>query len=329
MREYWAELPDLHIAPSSVSRASLADSLAAAKRHILRPTELPAFEEFNSLQVCSTEFGTFLSAYESEFMSTLNDLYDCVPYNEKKRSMKEELAIAKPQLSIVAATTPAWLCGSLPETAWAEGFSSRLLLVFSQERIKMDPFALAEAANPLQNLLFADLKQIHNLHGTMMFDEEFIPLFRDWYMEDCPPVPEHPKLEHYLPRRHIHFLKLCMVFSASRSNEMLLRSEDFHAARNLLIDTEALMPEVFKAMKYNSDSNIMDEVYSFVWQMFAKEQKGISEHRVRRFLGERAPAYAVDKILDSMLKSRILLVESVGGGEGGMNTFKPAPKVEL
>jgi hypothetical protein len=323
VRQYWEELPNLHVAPSSVSRASLGDSLANANRAILEPTS-GAFEKFNSLQVCAEEFGTFLSQYESEFMSTLNHLYDNIKYSESKRSMKEDLVINNPTLNLVAATTPPWLGGTLPEKAWAEGFTSRIMLIFSAERIRIDPFADNPRNAALETALIADLQLIHELFGQIQIDEEFAILFRDWYMEGCAPEPDHPKLEHYLPRRHIHFLKLALVTSISRSNEMVLRKEDFFEAMNFLVDTEAQMPEVFKAIKYNSDANVIDEVYSFVWQAYTKEKKGIAYPRIHRFVQERAPTYAIENIINSMVKSKMLLTESIG--TDGANTYRPAPR---
>lgn len=325
VRDFWSHLPDIHTAPHSVSRASLTDALAAAERSVLRPTE-GTFVKFNSLQVVAEEFGTFLTQYETEFMSTLNHLYDCIGYTEKKRSMKDPIEIKDPHLNIISATTPAWLSGTLPDTAWAEGFSSRLIMVFSQERIKIDPFNTVSTNETLVKDLVHDLHEVHSMYGLMQFEEEFVEIFRTWYLEDCAPVPEHPKLEHYNPRRHVHFLKLCMIFSAARSSEHVVRVIDYQAAQDLLLQTESFMPDVFKSMKYNSDSNVIDEAYAFVWQLYAKEKKGIAEHRIVRFISERSPSYSVMKVLQLMLDSRVLLVDEIAGGVGGRDSYKPAPR---
>lgn len=317
-------MPDLVVAPSSVSRASLTDSLAAASRSILRP-EAGTFDKFNSLQVCAEEFGTFLTQYETEFMSTLNHLYDCVPYKESKRSMKEPIVLKEPHLNIIAATTPAWLSTTLPDSAWSEGFASRLTLVFSAEKIKIDPWSVEANRDVLEAELISDLHNIHSLYGQFQFDEDVASTFRLWYMADCTPAPEHPKLEHYLPRRHVHFLKLCMVFSAARSSDLVIRMQDYQEAMNLMLETESFMPDVFKSMKYNSDSNVMDEVYSWVWQTYAKTGKGLPEHLITRFIAERAPSYAVDKIFRVMIASQFL-VESEISSNGGRPVWKPAPK---
>jgi hypothetical protein len=324
VRGFWEELPDLKIAPTSVSRASLTDELNGAVRQILRPTELVPVTKFNSLQVCAEEFGTFLTQYETEFMSTLNHLYDCVSYTEKKRSMKEPIVMPEPQLNIIAATTPAWLSGTLPDTAWAEGFSSRLVMVYSGDRIKIDPFRFVETDAALHAVLVEELRDVHNLFGAMSFEEEFVEQFRQWYMADCPPLPTHPRLEHYIPRRHVHFLKLCMVMSASRSSDMVVRMVDYQNAMDFLLEAEATMADVFKAMRTSTDANVLDEAFNFVWTTFTKENKAVAEHRIIHFLAQRVPTHSVAKMLEVMISSQ--MIELAALGEKGRNTYRPAPR---
>lgn len=325
--EYWEALPELHIAPSSVSRASLIDSIALAERSVLRPTDANPYTKFNSLQAAVTEFGTFLSAYDTEFLSTLNDLYDCIRYKESKRHMKSPIELPAPQLNLIAGTTPAWLGGTLPDTAWAEGFSSRLIMIYSGERVKVDLFSEEETDTEAKNLFIEDLQKVHMLFGPMQMTLDVQQSLQTWYMLDCPPVPEHPKLEHYLPRRHIHFLKLCMVHSVSRSSEMIIRMEDYQRAQDMLLEAEALMPDVFKAMRSNSDANVYDEVFNYVYTLFLKEGKAIAEHRIIHFIGQRMPNHSITRTLEHMVHSNLLRVESMGG-IGGRNMYAPTPRAE-
>ena len=325
--DMWSALPNIHVAPSSVSRASLTDALNEAERSVLRPTENPPLVQFNSLQVASTEFGTFFSAYETEFLSTLNDLFDCVPYKEKKRHMNgKAIIIPNPQLSIIAGTTPAWLGSVLPETAWGEGFSSRLVLIYSGERVKVDPFAATQVDEEWREKLKEDLVRIHNMYGQFSFDDDVVEAFRNWYNSDCPPIPQHPKLEHYLPRRPVHLLKLMMVMSASRGSDYLITMIDYQRALDMLLEAEFFMPDVFKSMRYNSDSNVMDECYNFCWTIFAKEGKDIAEHRIIHFLSQRMPSHQCSKVLEVMISANILTITNPCG-LGGRKEYRPAPKV--
>lgn len=321
---FWTDLPDLHVAPDSVSRASLADELQLAERQVLQPLT-GVFDKFNALAVCASEFGTFLSQYEGEFMSTLNHLYDGDRYKEKKRSMKEAILIEKPHLNIVAATTPAWLSTSLPESAWAEGFASRLILVFSAERAKIDLWGTRDTDSALEKQLHSDINSIHKMYGQYKWEEEVQSALQAWVDADCPPKPDHSKLEHYLPRRPWHLLKLTMIMSAARSSELVIRMIDYQRAMDLFLETEATMPDVFRSMKNNSDSGIIDEVYNWIWQTYAKTKKGLPEHLIIHFLSERAPSYAVMKMLDVMIQSNMITVSDISG-PGGRPLYKPSPK---
>lgn len=243
--------------------------------------------------------------------------------------MKEPLVIDNPQFNFIAGTTPSWLGNSLPAYAWSEGFSSRMLMVYSGERLKIDnPWADDEIDIQLQERLVSDLKQIHELYGQFQIEEEFMVLFTQWYKLDCAPQPEHPKLEHYLPRRHIHFLKICMIMSVARSSELVLRIDDFVRAQDLLLEAEMYMPDVFKSMRFSSDVNVYDEVYNYVYVTFLKENKPIAEHRIIHFISERAPNQAVTNVLKVMLDSGMLKVGSITG-PGGRPMYVPTPKDEL
>lgn len=326
MFDFSSKLPTLHLAPSNISRASLIDSLNKAARTVLRPSEPIPHITFNMLTAAADEFGVFLSQYETSFMSTLNKLYDGTIYTEEKRSMKEGIKMDKPLLNLLAGTTPAWLGATLPETAWAEGFSSRLMMIYSGERIKIDLFADVVTNEVLREGLEFDLKNIHHLYGQFELEEEVVSLFQDWYMADCPPIPDHPRLEHYIPRRHIHLFKLAIIMSVQRSSELVIRVEDYQAAMDMFLEAEAFMPDVFRAMRMiNQDVSVYDETYRFVHTAWVKEDKPVSEHRIIHFITQRAPNHSVKNILELMVSSKMLVIANIAG-EGGRASYKPAPK---
>jgi hypothetical protein len=114
--------------------------------------------------------------------------------------------LKSPQLNLIAATTPAWLSSTLPEHAWSEGFSSRLTMIFSAERIKVPLFKEIDTDDRFARKLVHDLKDIHTMFGQFSFEEQVAELIQSWYDTDMAPTPDHPKLAHYLPRRHVHFV---------------------------------------------------------------------------------------------------------------------------
>lgn len=326
--DFTRRLPNVHLAPTSVSRASLADALVDATRIVIRPGELAAVTSFNSLYVCSAEFGTFLTAYEGEFMSTLNHLWDCIHYDERKRHMKkgEKLVVEHPQLNLIAGTTPAWLTTNLPPQAWSEGFSSRLLMIHSEKGPLSDPFEEASVDSSLEADLDSDLLHIHNMFGLIRFDADAAAALKEWYGGGQEPVPRHPKLEHYIPRRATHLVKLCMVMSAARGDDYRIKIQDWNSALALLLEAESTIPAIFRDMKTGGDSSIMDETYGEVERLFIKDQKGVPEYLIIDFVMRRARAHEVKRILEVMYESNMLRVVSAAG-PGGRPTYAPVPRL--
>lgn len=323
---FWRSLPGLFVAPDSVTRASLIDDLMAARRKILRVQENPPFVEFHSLQCAAEEFGVFVPQYEGEFINTLNKIYDCgKQFEESRRGNKgERKKFNNPQLTILGGTTPSYLKDSLPEGAWQQGFTSRIVLIHSGEVVSIEPWTEYASDEKLQEDLIHDLKIIFNQYGQLHWEERSAAAFRAWYVGGREPVPDHPKLEHYLPRRHTHLLKLCSVFSLARSNSLVITLEHYQEALNTMIEAERHMADVFKAMSLGGDSSIIDETYRFLWQLYAKEKKPISEHRVIYFLIQRVPSYSADKILEMMISSQIIKIGEIG--EKGRRGLLPSQR---
>jgi hypothetical protein len=130
IRELWSETKNptngqgiFKVAPSSVTKASLMDRLAAAKRQA--PLESGDPTIFHSLLVAAEELGVLMPGYDLEFIAALNDIYNCPPwYDESRRaSAIKELKIDNPHLNLLAGTQPGWLGSVFPEEAWSSGLA--------------------------------------------------------------------------------------------------------------------------------------------------------------------------------------------------------------
>jgi hypothetical protein len=178
--KFLRDLPNVHLAPTSVSKASLMDALSASERTIVRPGDLKPVISYNSMTVCASEFGAFLVSYEGDFMSALNKLYDNEFYDERKRHMRkgEPLIIKNPQLNLLAGTTPGWLISNLPAQAWNEGFTSRLILIYGKETVLTDPFAKYSTDEALSAALAHDLSSIQNLYGEIEYSLEAQAIYK-------------------------------------------------------------------------------------------------------------------------------------------------------
>lgn len=316
-QEMMLQLNGHHVAPSSVTKASLIDMLNKSERSMILP-KFSGAEHFNSLAIISTELGVLIPAYENDFMSTLTDIYDGRIYSETRRTNNLSIEMKKPQLNLLAATTPSYLSNLIPPGAWDQGFMSRMIMIYAGASAPGDLFAELNQDADLYAALTTDLKNVGEMVGGITFEPDAAAAFTLWHktgIHGGPPVPDHPKLQHYNTRRSAHLLKLCMVASASRGLDYIVKVDDYVEALDWLLEAEAHMPDVFKAMQTGGDSRTIDEAWHFAYKMWMKDNKPVAQGRIVAFLAERTPAHNVGRILEVMISAKMLkeeLVDHVG-----------------
>jgi hypothetical protein len=296
-RHYVRALPEFHLAPISMTFASLVDSLVKAKRVLVRQNSDPL--EYNSMMICCDELGAFIHKYDNEMIDGLSAFYDPTPYQQIRRTNDINVKILSPQINILCGSTPQNLTDLMPEKAWGQGFTSRLLMIFSDERIIGDDFADVDEA--YSSDLAEDLKSINSLVGQFEVTEAYRSAVNNWRALGEPPIPNHPKLIHYVTRRRAHLYKLSMVSAIDRSNALILTRDDFNRAMSWLLEAEETMIEIFKAGATNADAQAIHEVVHFI--KINDRGKGISEQKIIRFALELIPRDSILRIIEIMERS--------------------------
>lgn len=307
----------LHLAPSSVTRASLIDNLVKAERRIVRPTETPPVTQFNSLAIVPNEFGVFLPSWESDFMSVLTDLWDCGRYAETRRTGNIDIRLPATQLNLFSATTPAHLNRLLPEGAWEEGFMSRVLLIYSGEAIHTNLFEFAPTDDASWKAIVAELRRLYKLFGEFQVEDDVKHALNEWVKSGGQPIPEHPKLMTYRIRRPQHLLKLMMVASASDNSDMVITLDHFAEALDWLLEVEGVMPDIFKSMKSGGDGRAIEECWHYVYTLWMKHKQPVPAGRVIAFLQERVPIHNIDRIIDVMERTELLKKQKLENMQDG------------
>lgn len=307
--KFFRELPEPHLSPTSMSMASLVDALVDAKRTFINLPNPPL--EYNSMFIVADELSAFMHKFDDEIIGGLTTFYDVTaPYSQRRRGNDLRILIKHPQLSILSGTTPSNLIKFMPENAWDQGFTSRVIMIFSDERIVADDF-FSHTTRDLPRDMLHDLSLINSLTGGFEATEDYRTAINNWRKMDLAPVPSHPKLLHYNTRRLAHLLKLSMVAAVDRSNLLLLTKDVFNTAIRWLLEAEVNMPEIFKAGGTAADSKAMDEIYHYVLSMDLTAQ-GVAEHKVVNFARERVPAHSVMRVLEIMERSGQLEVSTSG-----------------
>jgi hypothetical protein len=293
-------LEGFHLGPTDMTKASLIDALVASTRNLPNMVEGSTLS-FNSMTIMFDEWGTLLSNFEGEIVSTLTSCYDVIaPVDHARRHKETRLRISSPQLSIIAGSTPAHLSDSIPDIAWGQGFCSRLLLVYSGERNIRDDFAAATGEIPTD--LIHDLQIIFHLQGGFTWTDAWHDAVDEWRKGNEEPRPTHPRLVHYNARRRAHLYKLAMVAAVDRGDQLVLDRREFDIALGWMHEIERTMPDVFAAGASSVDARAMDEIENFV----ASQDKPITEGRILRFASNLLPAHSVIKVLYLMQVSKRL-----------------------
>lgn len=301
-KRYYAETPEPHIAPTSMTAASMIDALLRSKRSYVLHTDAGLQPlEYNSMYIGADELGTFMHKHENEVIAILSAFYDPDAYGHERRGGEIKIKIKSPQLNIICGSTPANLMNFLPESAWEQGFTSRVVMVFSDERTIGDDFSVKDSN--LNPDLIHDLKSISGLMGKFEVTAEYRNAVANWRTLGEPPVPDHPKLLHYATRRRVHLYKLSMVSAVDRSDTLLLTRDDFNRAMGWLREAEMTMPDIFKAGAGNADARAMDEAYHFVLTSCVGKDGMCPERKLTAFLKERIPIHSVVRALELMERS--------------------------
>lgn len=299
-KSYVSELPDFHLAPISLSFASLVDSLTQAKRMVVRLPDAPL--EYNSMFIAADELGAFIHKYDDEMVAGLSAFYDPDPYSQTRRTRDINIKIKSPQLNILAGSTPSNLLKFMPEGAWEQGFTSRLIMIFSDERIIGDDFAPTNTNHSTQ--LEHDIRIINSLCGEFEVANDYRVAVNNWRALGEVPVPSHPKLIHYVTRRRTHLYKLSMISAVDRSNVLVLTKDDFNRAMGWLIEAEETMLEIFKAGSGSADAQALDEIKYFI--QTTDRGQGVAEQRIINFARERIPLHSVLRVIEIMQGSGMI-----------------------
>jgi hypothetical protein len=295
--KYLRDIEGLHIAPTSMTGASLVDALVGAKTRLAYGVGKDDYLDFNSMVVMPDELSALMHEYDRALVATLTTFYDCLPYEQTRRTADIKIKIAHPQLSILAGDTTSHLLKTLPDGAWDQGLMSRTILIFSDDRPMQDD--IFTSVESFSEDLRHDLFSIFSLQGQFVVDDTYRKAFNDWRHSGRPPTPTHPRLLHYCSRRDAHVLKLSMVSCVDRGDELKLSKLHFDRALGWLTDAEQHMPYTFQVTS-SVDSRTIDETLHWMGDRW------VSGSQLLTFMCERMAVTSAGRTIELMEASRMI-----------------------
>lgn len=275
------------------------------------------------------EFGHFFKEKDTEMLNAINAFYDAkdVPFVDRTIS-RGVVTVDKPIMTIVTGTQPQYLDRVLPESAFQMGFATRLVMHYESQGGVGQVFGkIARPQKSLFDAIVHDLVLLKSHVGQYEFANDAADLFEEWYQSGCAPKPDHPRLLDYCTRRWASAFKLCIIFSAARSNDLIIQRWAVEKAIALLLKAESTLPDAFAAMRGFSDNAIIIETYNYVFKEFTHKKLPVRENQVMAFLATRTQAHRIKAILDTMIVSGMLVEE--GQWPAGMRLFKPGDRSNL
>lgn len=299
------------LTPQRITRAGLEDSLSEAIQTKQFAKEISIT---HTLACFVPELGNLIPEHDLEFLNVLNDLYDNGPiFDWRTRTKGETVKVTNPSFSYCGGTQPQFMSGLLPDIAWGQGAMSRTILVYQGAATKLQ-LRLRTASNagtsPLVTLdreqerkLISDLKRIATLHGEFTWEDEAAEMLEEIHKNDIPPLPDHPRLVHYRPRRLLHLIKLIMALSVDRRDDLVLDARAVEEAYNLLIDTEERIPQIFIEMRSGGHDEHMHEAWAYIFRLYRQTKNYVPDRHLRHFLQPRIPVNMINYVVDHMEKA--------------------------
>lgn len=326
VRSIFVKATNYSIIPASITRAGLEDYMQENMKQ-RRDSDGTAIFSHECIGL-SEEMQGILPDQDLGHLTLYNILYD-LPRKHKARTRTHgEVELEMPYCSIFTGAQPAFLGTTLPEQAWGMGFMSRLIMVFDTPPKRRSAFELQDVDFKLQADLIHDLRLVNRLCGWMAWDPGAVDLYNEWWVKDGgQPVPGAKRLRMgYNSRRELHFLKLAMVMSLSRGNDLRVTVADVARAIEWLLSNEATMTNIFAEMTSSGSMVMVEDMLDMV-RLNAAKGELTHEADVINMLMQRFPSTQVHSTVENLIASKALVVKGgvdargfrkfgLGGGVG-------------
>lgn len=266
---------EIKISADSITREALIQDIKKSETQIQVDINNEQRIQFHSsVTIVSKELSVFLGEQNQGLLSLLTDLYDCPNKWEYKTKNKGIDTCYGIWLSLLGASTPTWLVGSISTAAIGGGFTSRVIFIVEDKERHKNPFPfLTKEDLVLREELKSDLEKISIISGEMTLSSEAFHFVEDWYRNN-----EHGNMDSrfagYYERKQLHLLKVAQVLSASESSKRIIEINHVKGALALLDKAEVKMKGAFGAAGRSTVAADIDEILQTIIrsEKISKEQ---------------------------------------------------------
>lgn len=237
---------NIDLSPEKLKKLRLATDVDPRDAHVLFAT--------------ADEFSSFVGAKNMDMLRFLARMWDGDSYDYK--ISKAQNTLVDPLLTVIGCTTPVDIAASMPAEAVGQGFMSRLLLVFGNEKYKRiaRPRQLPEHEEEILKKVYSTL--FYEFDGPIKETKSAARLLDDMYEDEI--KIQDPRFVYYIERRHTHLIKLCTNLAAARLSREI-EIDDVQEARAILSATEGFMPEALGEFGMSPVAAAKQKIIDFVY----------------------------------------------------------------
>lgn len=189
--------------------------------------------------ISAGEFEDFMGRNNGEFISMLTNLYDPQPSYSIRKIKSASTYVHQPSINLVAGATNTTFNNTFPPEIAGQGFLSRLMLVYGGGPRQKIAWPRPPEKDIMDYISASLLKIRKTMTGQFNLSQEAYEALAEIYTKIEP--LDDIRFESYNGRRHVHLLKLCMVYAAADLNKTI-EYKHVIMANTTLVWTEKNMP---------------------------------------------------------------------------------------
>jgi len=242
-------------------------------------------------------------------LCTLFDNPSSYIYGTRGRGKEE---VQECSIALVGGTTPKWVKIGMPSDTVGEGFAARVIFVYQLNTDKAKGLPkYGENEAKLKASLVEDLEHIHHLKGNFMLSPAAEEAYNN--LDEQHESLSYPEgMEEYGARRMMHLLKVAMLDSVGKRDELVVGVEEIAMADAHLKRVEegllSLYQLIFTTQKGDDRA--------FVKRKIAAEGGKVTRSNLMRVVGYRMDKRGLDIVIDTLLLTKEIKRVTAPGKRG-------------
>jgi len=262
--------------------------------------------------VVADELSNFLNkkSYDAGLSHVLIPLYDCKNNFEYRTKTKGKVRLKKACLGLLAASTPDWIRGAIPEEAIGGGLTSRMIFVYAKGVMTPVPFPkFGDRERKMQETLVKRLSTLSTLAGPMQLSSEAAEFHAEEYTKfyNSSSLYDNKHTSGYASRRFTHLLKIAMIFSAVESADLIITKGHYIGALETLMSSEGALSAVIRAITTTEKGSLADSI----WDVISRKRKASRVEILQNF-SHRLSAEELSKIIETLRLANMITITVEG-----------------